>query len=616
MHYFKKEHNLVLILFLLSALQFGLFVILKDVEHGVLVLGVFFLLSVFILSLLSKNIRKMEGSLELLKVSLETNFVEGPKSCTKENLVDLIVGVLRVISLFTKKEEFSVTSRKDLVNNLFNLVQNIFSPLAIKISLSEDASGLSIQNFMVGSPKRLDEEIPAIDSHLFVVGASMDVGNLKLGDIYVEQSEPWDEDIREYVQSLLELVAKYGALAYVDVQLVEDIKRLRVLGNDSEAQKTGFVAGLSHEIRGPLGVILNAVELVLDGLCGDVTESQIQTLGMVKGSTKHLLDLVNDVLDFAKVESGVIEVKPRVISASDTLSDLVSVVRSQALKKQQKLVLEHVDERLAIYADKKHLRQVIINLLTNAIKYTPEGGDIRISVEVSSSKLEGIDEAIRIKVVDTGVGIAEEEKAKVFQAFQRVNDAYSLRQEGTGLGMPLSKRLVEANRGVIDFSSTVGEGSEFWFDLPLSRMEPVRTEEHEGVPLILGNNEEILLFEPDGEQQGLYSMSLEQRGFKVEVVSNINELVKCLSRNKFDVIIADSDCEEGGGEDLIRSIRNMPKGGSVPLIVLSGKAFNFDIEHFLRLGVDRCISRPFTLSELSSSVRRLLDEVGKLSEVS
>lgn len=616
MQFFKKENNFVIALFLLSLLQFGLFILLRDEDYAIFLFVLVLIVSSILFFKLNQSVRKIDDGFKLLNYSLETNFVEGPKNCSKENLIDMVSGVLKVISLFTKQEQHSVGSKKELVNNLFNVVQNLFSPLAIKISLSEDASGLSIQNFIVGSPKRLNENDTFKDSEEHIIKASLDIGNLKIGDIFIENSDIWNEDVRGYALALLELTAKYGALAYVDIQMVQDIKRLRVLGSDSEAQKTGFVAGLSHEIRGPLGVILNAVELVLDGLCGDVTESQVQTLGMVKSSTKHLLDLVNDVLDFARIESGVIDVKPRNISAADTLSDLIAVVRSQALKKQQKLILEPVDDILAIYADKKHLRQIIINLLTNAIKYTPEGGSIRVSVHENVVKLAKSVESIRIKVVDTGVGIPESESIKVFQAFQRVNDAYSLRQQGTGLGMPLSKRLVEANGGSIGFQSTVGEGSEFWIDLPLFKMKVINNTEQEGAPMIIGNKEEILLYEPDHEQKDLYAKSLEQRGFQVEVVTNMSELVRCINKNKFDVIIADSDDEDGSGEDMIRSIRNLPRGANVPLIVLSGKAFNFDIEHFLRLGVDRCISRPFTLSELSSSVRRLLDEIGKFSEIS
>lgn len=620
MQFFKKERNLLLALGALGWLQLVVFFLIKSQEVFIPFLLTSAVIFTTIVFLLLKKLARIDRELVDVGESFYVNVLGKQITGTFSELVSSLFGLLKVVSLFTKDKEVKLTNRKDLVNRLFNLAGNLFNPKAIKISLSEDASGLSIQNFIVGSQRYLDAEDRSKLAESHIVSALLELGNLKLGSIMLEMESSVDDDSVEFIECLLSLIATYGALSYADLQLVEDIKRLRVLGSESEAQKTGFVAGLSHEIRGPLGVILNAVELVLDGLCGDVTDAQVDTLKMVKGSTKHLLELVNDVLDFAKIESGVIEIKPKEISASDTLSDLVAVVRSQAIKKQQKILLEPVAENLAIFADKKHLRQIVINLLTNAIKYTPEGGSIRVSVEEDAGKLPSGKDSLRIKVVDTGVGIPDAESHKVFQAFQRVNDAYSLRQQGTGLGMPLSKRLVEANGGSIGFSSEVGVGSEFWIDLPFSRMKAIATEEYDGLPAVIGMGEHILMYEPEAENRDLYAKSLQQRGFQITPVSSMNELIRTISRERFDIIIADTDFDLEGnglaGDDLIRSIRNSPKGASMPLIVLSGKAFNFDIEHFLRLGVDRCLSRPFTLSELSSSVRRLLDEAGRLNEIS
>jgi CheY-like chemotaxis protein len=256
------------------------------------------------------------------------------------------------------------------------------------------------------------------------------------------------------------------------------------------------------------------------------------------------------------------------------------------------------------------IRQILINLLTNAIKYTPEGGKIILSGEEVEPGI------VRISVKDTGVGIPIDQYSRVFAPFERIDDEYSNKQVGTGLGMALTRKLVEGTGGIIDFTSEVGSGSTFWVELPAVKVDHVTTETHDGTEIRVGKGEELILLEPDPEQRLMFSKSLEQRGFKVTPTGSASEAISACRAKVFSAMVVETDLPDFNAEELIQSVRSIPSGTKLPIVVMSGKAFTFDVERFLKLGVDRCLSKPFTLGELAATMRRLLDEVTTIEESS
>ena len=499
-------------------------------------------------------------------------------------------------------------NKNESVQKVIEAIQNSFSPRAMRITLYDNSSSLSARRYLVGYPQILnsDEEAPVDPLH--IRSCALSFGGRTFGSLDLEFSDarkmPSDFELQ------FELVSSYCSILLMNDEFSKELIRLRCLSDETLRTKTGFLATLSHEIRGPLGVILNSVELISDGLCGEVTEMQKDTLKMVRKSSAHLMDLVNDVLDYAKVESGSVETKAIGNSVQDLLSDMAAIVRSQAIKKNQKLIVERAQDRLGLICDKRHLRQILINLLTNAIKYTPDGGKISLTGEVVE------DGVVRVSVKDTGVGIPEDQFSKVLAPFERVDDEYSKKQNGTGLGMALTKKLVEANGGLLDFSSEVGVGSTFWVDFPMMMVDHVATEDHDGSAVVVGKSEEILLLEPDPDQRIMFSKSLEQRGFNVTMVASPSEALSACRKKVFAAMIVETDLPDIDAEDFIQSIRSLPSCSKLPIIVMSGKAFTFDVERFLKLGVDRCLSKPFTLSELAATLRRILDEVVIIEESS
>lgn len=409
---------------------------------------------------------------------------------------------------------------------------------------------------------------------------------------------------------VLNLLATQVGILLVDARFTDELLRMHQVSEETVRAKTGFLANLSHEIRGPLGIILNGVELALDGLCGEVGDELKETLRMIKDSINHLLDLVNDVLDYAKVEAGKIVAKPCELILAHLLEDIVSVVHTQAAAKKHEIVLEEINTALGIVCDKRHARQILINFLTNAIKYTPDGGTITVSAATVK------DNQAKISIRDTGIGIAADERDKVFAPFERLNNKYAASQVGTGLGMPLTRRLAEVNGGVVGFESEEGKGSTFWVILPSVKIENATAADatdEKGELKPQGHGEAIMLVDHDADTRGMLERYLGGQGFCIVNATNASEVLRTLREREINLVVVENDMPDLPGEEMVAAIRSTPRAQATPIILLSSHAFVFDVERFLKLGVDRCLSKPVPLADLALTARRLIDEARKLN---
>jgi signal transduction histidine kinase/ActR/RegA family two-component response regulator len=514
----------------------------------------------------------------------------------------------------------SSTRGAELSQNLQRIVQLAFQELpaaSVELSLYEEESGMWTQSLMIGLPTSFESQTALaaeeekrtkftkeynLSSQAAVIAKPVTFARSTFGTLRVELLS--GVECSESDRQVLNLLAAQGALMLVDARFTDEVIRMRRAGEESTRAKTGFLANLSHEIRGPLGIILSGVEISLEGLCGAIPEEQKEMLRMIQSSGNHLLDLVNDVLDYARVESGKISATPIDLALSPLLDDLTAVVRTQAEAKNHTLTLEEVAPELGISCDKRHARQILINFLTNAIKYTPEGGKITVTVSRPSV------DSIKISVKDTGIGIPPEEQYKVFSAFERVDHEYANTQVGTGLGMPLTKRLAAINGGSVGFESEDGEGSIFWVTLPFAAVEHGKHEilaEDESL-IAQGEGECILFVDTKDEMSELVERYLLKHNFEVVRASKPIELIQCLRTHPIRIVLVENDIAGFSGEEIISSIRATPGFGSVPIILLSSRAFVFDIARYLQLGVDRCLSKPVALREITANIRRLIDE--------
>jgi signal transduction histidine kinase len=249
-----------------------------------------------------------------------------------------------------------------------------------------------------------------------------------------------------------------GALAANVNRMNDELRRLYRELETTSRHKSDFLANMSHEFRTPLNAIIGFSEVLRERMFGEVNEKQQEYLDDILSSGNHLLSLINDVLDLSKVEAGQVELEIAPFSLREGLERGVLMVKERATKNGVRLTLEADHHVEFVEADERRIRQVIFNLLSNAVKFTPQGG----SVSVSSAQL---DEEVHVSVADTGPGIAPEDQARIFEEFQQT-DVGARAREGTGLGLALSKRLIELHGGRIWVESELGKGSTFTFALP------------------------------------------------------------------------------------------------------------------------------------------------------
>ncbi len=540
-------------------------------------------------------------------LSIETRFK--PFEAILDNVVSELKRKEGVLSL--NLMERRINSKEELTRSLERIVAQAYKLLkaeSAELALYDKESGLYHSSFVLGKPFRVSsqamlsgavegqksEESPDVLIQTITFSGAV-LGTLRVGLKAGILPSHGDREIAR-------LLALQSGLAILNSEYSTELVRMKRSSEESIKAKTGFLANLSHELRGPLGIMLNAVELVIDGLCGTVTPDQLETLGMVRSNAEHLLELINDVLDYAKVESGKITPTLVDIPVVETLRQVSANVRAQAEAKNHKLTYTPSTDSLHASCDKRHFRQMLINLLTNAIKYTPDGGKI----EVWAERMPG--SKIKINVKDTGVGIERSQWHKVFAAFERVDNDYSMNQVGTGLGMPLTKRLAEVNGASIDFSSEPGKGSHFWIifkavaalDVPIS--EEVLQEAS-----VRGAGEGVLVIERDAAERNMLARYLSHVGF-VPLLAASSAEAKRLIGSSIDLVIIDNNIVDNESEDPLGLIREEPQLSSLPVILISSKAFVFDIEKYLKSGADRCLIKPVSLKDLGITVKALIDD--------
>ena len=261
------------------------------------------------------------------------------------------------------------------------------------------------------------------------------------------------------VVDLLTTFATQSALAIQNARLFREIEEKSRELEAASRHKSEFLANMSHELRTPLNAIIGFSEVLSEGMFGDVNEKQTEYLGDILDSGRHLLSLINDILDLSKIEAGRMELELTVFNLPQALEDALILIRERVTRRGIALHKAVDPELGAIRADERKVKQVVLNLLSNALKFTPEGGRI----EVKATPTDG---AVEISVSDTGIGIAPEDQEAVFEEFRQVGGA-DKKAEGTGLGLALCRKFVELHGGRIWVESRVGAGSRLTFTLPV-----------------------------------------------------------------------------------------------------------------------------------------------------
>ena len=395
-------------------------------------------------------------------------------------------------------------------------------------------------------------------------------------------------------------------------QAEQDRFKAEIARQKAEAEtvaKSQFLATMSHEIRTPMNGVLGMAQLLLRGELTDRQRSQVEAIYQ---SGQSLLDILNSVLDFSKLEAGKMEFSSTPISLNDALANLGHLLRPLADEKGLTLKIDLADELPEqVMGDAQALQQILLNLCSNAIKFTAQG---TVRIGAKRIQLSGTDLRIRFEVEDSGIGIPPQARERIFQHFCQADPSITRHYGGTGLGLTICKKLVEQLGGEIGYESTPGQGALFWFQLNYSLQTEDAPQQLPASAISLSPLY-ILLVEDTPINQDVSVGLLTQDHHRVDVAADGHRAIELLCENSYDLILMDIHLPGMDGMQTTRRIRQLPdqSKSSTPIIALTASVSDAEINLYYQSGMNDVIGKPLLYSTLTETMQRTLQGEGSLS---
>ncbi len=380
--------------------------------------------------------------------------------------------------------------------------------------------------------------------------------------------------------SLSPIKTEDGTLVSSAIRDITERKQLEVRLREVNRLKSEFLANMSHELRTPLNAIIGFAALMHEGKVGATSADQKEYLGDILTSSKHLLQLVNDILDLAKVEAGKVDLRPESFDLSKVIKEVKDILRGLAFEKRID-ISDKIDSTLSVVTlDPAKFKQVLYNFLSNAIKFTPQSGKVTIRVLPQGKDM------LRVEVEDTGIGIESKDLDRLFVEFQQLDSGTGKKHGGTGLGLALTKRLVEAQGGTVEVKSKSGVGTTFSAILP-RHMKPMEvTPPVSPTPITSRQHPTVLVIEDDAKERDWLVQTLDKAGYFVEAVATGVEAVECCQKRSYAMVTLDLLLPDSSGWEILKRIRESPMNREIPVIVVtvcadSNTGIGFQVHDFL-----------------------------------
>ncbi|MBW4568894.1 MAG: hybrid histidine kinase/response regulator HrmK [Tolypothrix carrinoi HA7290-LM1] len=528
-------------------------------------------------------------------------------SCTTEaEIFQTIVNELNsalqysevAIALFQSQETYKICYASE--SSSF-LISNTGKKLQLSFDQAIDIQDLQqLENQQPPSAWRLAEDLQGVASWLIIAT-----------ELQESNSESLKPPQVKLTSKLMARAANQCAVALAQLRQIKSLQECsqHLESFNQQLQRTNqlknqFLANTSHEIRTPLSSIIGFTHLLLAQGYDPTRERHQEYLNIIQSSGKHLLALINDILDLSKIEANQLEVQWETVNVPTLCSNVFAFLKEKAANKNLKLRLEVDANITTLVADSLRLKQMLLNLLFNALKFTTTGS-VGLKVAVKG-------EFMYFTVWDTGAGISKEDQTELFQPYFQIANAAIGRDEGTGLGLAVTQKLVEIHGGWLKVESKVNQGSRFTIVLPLTQKEGVETFRGNVSTEVGGNggnlnnisSSKILLVEDDLPNAKLIKTYLEKLGYQVTWVKNAAEMWQALTQLQPAVILMDVYLPDENGLKLVQQLRSNQQYKTIPIVAQTAMAMKGDREICLTGGVNDYISKPIDLALLATLVAK------------